>query len=165
MSRFLPLALILAALPALAPAASVYRSPIDDPKAVYLTSKDFAVRADGLADDSDAIQAAIDRLQESNGQGIVFIPQGRYRLTRTVYIWPGIRVIGYGATRPVFVLADSTPGFQKGVGTMVFFAGMRPSSQRPFPPAAPAARHRAAQPRHRRRQPRHLLLRHEQHRF
>ena len=37
--------------------------------------------------------------------GIVFVPSGRYRLTRTIYVWRGVRVIGYGATRPVFVLA------------------------------------------------------------
>ena len=28
-------------------------------------------------------------------------------------MWPGVRVFGYGATRPVFVLAADTPGFQK----------------------------------------------------
>jgi len=64
-------------------------------------------------------------VQETTGEGIVFIPEGRYRVTRTIYVWPGIRVIGYGDKRPVFVLADSTPGFQKGLGTMFFFAGMR----------------------------------------
>ena len=30
------------------------------------------------------------------------MPPGRYRLTRTVYVWPGVRIFGYGATRPVF---------------------------------------------------------------
>jgi hypothetical protein len=36
---------------------------------------------------------------------------------------PGVRVFGVGATRPVLVLAPNTPGFQKGVGTMIVFTG------------------------------------------
>ncbi len=111
-------------------AASAYPTRLDDPKAVYLTPDRFPVHGDGKADDSPAIQAAIDRLQETSGEGIVFIPQGRYRVTRTIFVWPGIRVIGYGANRPVFVLADNTPGFQRGIGYMVFFAGGRPGGAR-----------------------------------
>jgi sugar lactone lactonase YvrE len=104
---------------------SYYTARLDDPKAVYLTSDRFAVRGDGRNDDSQAIQAAIDRVQESSGEGIVFIPQGRYVITRTIFVWPGIRVIGYGEKRPVFLLADNTPGFQQGLATMFFFAGSR----------------------------------------
>ena len=111
-------------------AASSYPTRLDDPKAVYLTADQFPVHGDGTADDSPAIQAAIDKLQETAGEGIVFVPQGRYRITRTIFVWPGIRVIGYGANRPVFVLADNTPGFQRGIGYMVFFAGYRPGSAR-----------------------------------
>ena len=81
--------------------------------------------ATASADDSAAIQAAIDRAAE-HGEGIVFVPSGRYRLTRTIYVWPAVRVIGYGATRPVFVLADNTPGYQQGLGYMFLFAGGKP---------------------------------------
>ena len=105
---------------------SLYPTRLDDPKAVYLTPDRFPVHADGQADDSAALQSAIDKVQETTGEGILFIPEGRYRLTKTVFVWPGIRVIGYGAKRPVFVLADKTPGFQEGVADMFFFAGMRP---------------------------------------
>jgi hypothetical protein len=121
-------------------AASVFTTRLDDPRAVYLTAQEFGAQADGKADDSAAIQAAIDKAEGSGHEGIVFVPAGRYRLTRTIYIWPGVRVIGYGATRPVFVLADSTPGFQSGVGDMVIFAGVAPSERPrdstriPFPP-------------------------------
>lgn len=105
--------------------ASYYPVRLDDPRAVYLTPDQFPVRGDGKADDSAAIQAAIDKVQETTGEGILFIPDGRYRLTRTVFVWPGVRLIGYGEKRPVFVLADNTPGFQQGIGYMVFFAGGR----------------------------------------
>ena len=56
------------------------------------------------------MQAAIDKAEGHHREGIVFVPEGRYRLDHTVYIWPGVRVIGFGATRPVFLLAPSTPG-------------------------------------------------------
>ncbi len=119
-------ALMAAALPLFG--ASIYSRKLEDSKAVYLTPDQFPVHADGKADDSAALQQAIDRVQQTTGQGIVFIPSGRYRLTRTIFVWPRIRLIGYGATRPVFVLADNTPGFQTGPAYMVFFAGFRPGA-------------------------------------
>jgi len=111
-------------------ADSYYREKLDDQNAVYLNSENFAVHADGMGDDSDALQKAINKVQETRLQGIVFVPSGRYRLSKTIYIWPGIRVIGYGATRPVLVLGPSTPGYQQGPSYMVFFAGGRPGFDR-----------------------------------
>jgi len=110
-------------------ASSYYTQRLDDPKAIYLTKDSFNIHADGIADDTDAIQQAIDKVQETTEQGIVFIPEGRYRLIKTLIVWPGIRLIGYGAKRPVFVLGKNTPGFQDGMGYMVFFAGGRPGSR------------------------------------
>lgn len=110
-------------------ASSYYPSRLDDAKAIYLIPDKFPVHADGLADDSQAIQAAIDQAAE-HGEGILFVPSGRYRITRTIYIWPAVRVIGFGATRPVFVLADNTPGYQQGLGYMFLFAGGRPRGER-----------------------------------
>ncbi|HEX4163857.1 MAG TPA: glycosyl hydrolase family 28-related protein [Bryobacteraceae bacterium] len=119
---------------------SVITSRLDDAKAVYLTRSEFGAQSDGIADDTAAIQAAIDKAEGHTHEGIVFVPSGRYRLARTVYIWPGVRVFGYGATRPVFLLADNTPGFQKHLGVMVMFTGARPGERNgrrgrvPFPP-------------------------------
>ena len=114
--------------------ASYYTVRLDDPKAVYLTAENFPVRADGLADDTGAIQQAIDKVQETTSQGIVFVPLGRYRLSKTINIWPGIRVIGYGSTRPVFLLPPNTPGYQDKDNEryMIFFAGSRPGAGRGF---------------------------------
>ncbi|HEY3939522.1 MAG TPA: glycosyl hydrolase family 28-related protein [Bryobacteraceae bacterium] len=114
-------------------AASVMTTRLDDPKAIYLAA------GDGKTDDSAALQAAIDKAEGNARAGILFVAAGRYKLTRTVYVWPGVRLFGYGATRPVFVLADNTPGFQKGVGVMVMFTGMRRGGSAtrrrvPFPP-------------------------------
>lgn len=115
-----------------AEAASFYTVRPEDSKAVYLTRERFGLKGDGIADDSAALQQAIDTVQETSVQGIVFVPEGRYRLSRTVYVWPAIRVIGYGANRPVFVLADNTPGYRDGAeeNYVIFFAGYRPGSRR-----------------------------------
>jgi len=102
-------------------AASVITTRPDDPKAIYLDAP--ATNADSSA----ALQAAIDKAGSKVREGIVFVPEGRYTLTRTIYIWPGVRLVGYGAIRPVFVLPPNTPGFQKGMGVMVMFTGLGPS--------------------------------------
>ncbi|MFZ0295327.1 MAG: glycosyl hydrolase family 28-related protein, partial [Candidatus Sulfotelmatobacter sp.] len=118
-------------------ASSYYSARLDDPKAIYLTQENFAVKGDGIADDSAVLQQAINQIQEKTNQGILFVPPGRYRLSRTVYIWPGIRLIGFGPTRPAFVLAANTPGFQQGPSYMLFFAGARPIANGPAPDANP----------------------------
>ena len=100
------------------------------------------MRGDGLADDTAALQAAVDKAASTPDGGILFVPSGRYRLTRTIYVWRGVRLIGYGATRPVFVLGDKTPGYQQGIGLMVMFTHASPgsasrapgSTKLPFPP-------------------------------
>src|SRR6266446_2965321 len=104
MNRILGLASMivptLMVTPFSARAASYYSLRLDDPKAVYLTTNDFPVHADGVADDADALQQAINKVQETTHQGIVFIPERKYRLGKTVNVWSGIRLIGYGSQRP-----------------------------------------------------------------
>ncbi len=118
--------------------ASYYAVRPDDPKAVYLTRDDFPVHADGAGDDSDALQQAINKVQETVHQGIVFIPEGQYRLGKTVHVWHGIRLIGYGSRRPVFILGKNTPGFQEGPGKyMIHFVSDRPEEGRPVRDANP----------------------------
>ncbi len=139
-TRILLLATLLVGIALPANAASIFTTRLDDPKAIYLDTPAFGARGDGIADDSAALQAAIDKAAAHGREGIVFVHSGRYLLTRTIYVWPGIRVLGYGATRPVLLLAARTPGFQKGLGVMVIFAGLNPEEVRrsgieiPFPP-------------------------------
>ena len=123
--------------------SSFYPTRLQDEKAVYLTPDNFSITGDGVADDGAAIQQAIDQVQETSGEGIVFLPSGRYRISKTIYIWPGVRVIGYGATRPVLYLGKNTPGFSEGMGYMVFFTGGRPGHDRRRPGTAPPARRNA----------------------
>ncbi len=102
-------------------AASVITARLDDPKAVYVQ----APTAD--ADSSAPLQAAIDKAAGTGREGIVFVPAGRYTLTHSLFLWPGVRLIGYGTARPVFALPPHAPGFQNGMGVMVIFAGLGPS--------------------------------------
>jgi hypothetical protein len=135
-SKTLAAAIFLSVSPLFA-APSYYPSRLEDARAVYLTPDKFPVKGDGIADDSQALQQAINTVQEKTNQGILFIPAGHYRLTRTIYIWPGIRLIGYGTARPQFVLGPNTPGFQQGTAYMFFFAGARPHGNNPPPDANP----------------------------
>ncbi|MGC1977827.1 MAG: glycosyl hydrolase family 28-related protein [Candidatus Sulfotelmatobacter sp.] len=131
--------LVVAILPLVVPlfASSYYSARLDDSRAIYLTQDKFPVKGDGIADDSSVLQQAIDTVQEETNQGILFVPAGRYRLTKTIYIWPGIWLIGVGAARPTFVLGANTPGFRQGPSYMVFFAGARPGANAAPPDANP----------------------------
>jgi hypothetical protein len=122
-----------------AASSSYYTVRLDDPRAVYVTRERFGAAGDGVADDTAALQKAIDAVQEATGEGVVFVPEGRYRLSATLFVWPGVRVVGYGARRPGFVLGDRTPGFQdpEKPQYMVFFAGRRPRDGSPPPDANP----------------------------
>ena len=133
MKLALPFAIALCLCSAALASSGITTRP-NDPKAVYLDAPG------ANADSSAALQAAIDKAEGHAREGIVFVPEGHYTLTHTVYVWPGVRLIGYGATRPVFALSPNTPGFQKGMGVMVTFTGQarteptRTGSPIAFPP-------------------------------
>ncbi len=121
-------------IPHLVTGASFYPLRLEDPAAVVLTSESFPVKGDGKEDDSAGLQQAIDKA--AAGAGILFVPEGTYRLTKTLYVWAGVRLIGYGQRRPVFTLGENTPGFQEGIGCyMVFFSGARGPGSRGGTPA------------------------------
>lgn len=112
------LAATLAVATAQAASTSAYQTMPEDGRAVVAKAK-----GDGTTDDTAAIQAALDKASNDEQGGVVFLPSGRYRLTRTLTIPLAVRLYGVGPTRPVFVLAPKTPGFQKGVANMVIFTG------------------------------------------
>ena len=94
---------------------SFYPMRPDDPKAVYLEA------SEGTSDLSAALQNAIDRVQETAHHGIVFVPEGRYRLEHTVHVWAGIRLVGYGAKRRAQIVRHRiSEGFEFRVGLFTF---------------------------------------------
>ncbi|BBF72264.1 glycosyl hydrolase family 28-related protein [Sphingomonas bisphenolicum] len=106
------------ATPAWAATVSVFPVAPEEPTAVTVQAS-----GDGRADDSAAIQQALDQARDKTGHGIVFLPSGTYRISRTLVVPAGVRVYGVGPTRPVILLSPNTPGFQKGVSTMIVFGG------------------------------------------
>src|ERR1700749_1945900 len=74
---------------------SLFQTPPADPRAVTVAAK-----GDGRADDTDAIQHALDAATEHSAGGLVFLPSGRYRISHTLLVSPGVRIYGIGATRP-----------------------------------------------------------------
>lgn len=108
--------LLICLLPVLSARAvqqkSVYTQKPDDPGALFFTPENFpGITADGKTDVSVALQAAINRVKTEQSFGILFIPEGKYRISRTIYIPGAVRVIGYGKNRPEFILSKNSPGF------------------------------------------------------
>jgi hypothetical protein len=92
---------------------SIYTKKPDDPAAVFFTPENFSITADGKTDVSVQLQNAINQLKTDRNFGILFIPEGSYIISKTIYIPAAIRLIGYGKNRPVFILRKNSPGFQE----------------------------------------------------
>ena len=75
-------------------------------------------------------------MQETAGQGVVFVAEGRYRVSQTIHLWTGIRLVG-GRASPGVCAGANTPGYQEGhefLGTgryMLQFASRRPAAGQP----------------------------------
>jgi hypothetical protein len=102
-------------------AQSAYNQKPDDPEALYFTAESFGIKADGKHDVSDALQLAINTLKKEKNYGVLFIPEGKYLLSKTIYVPKAIRIIGYGENRPEFILGKSTSGYQDENNYMFWF--------------------------------------------
>jgi len=101
-----------------AKSVSVYLTQPDDPSAITVKGV-----GDGRADDSVALQQAIDAAAAGGHGGVVFLPSGRYRISRTIFVRSAVRIFGIGPTRPEIVLGDNSAGYSSGVAAMVSFTG------------------------------------------
>lgn len=112
---------------------------------MVLGSPGFETHGDGVGDDTAAVRAAIDEASRrgianklgdilggvrdfahGDGGGVVLVPEGRYRLSAPVRVFDSVRVIGFGARRPLFVLGEHTPGYATGTGKELFGFLRRP---------------------------------------
>jgi sugar lactone lactonase YvrE len=91
---------------------SVYQARLQDSDAVYFTPGNFKIRADGKTDVSDELQAAVTKVKTEHNFGVLFIPEGKYLISKTIFIHTAVRLIGYGKNRPQIILAKNSPGFQ-----------------------------------------------------
>jgi len=121
---------------------SVYTQAFPDDNALVFSPQSYT------GDDaSDALQATIYRIVDERNYGNLYIAEGVYNITKTIYIPRSVRLIGFGKTRPLFVLPANTPGFDgtgKGVDggqynspgypgavTMFWFTSNRPTEEQP----------------------------------
>ena len=102
---------------------SVYTLKPNDPEAFYFTPENYGFKADGKSDVTDALQEAINQVKREKNFGILFLPEGNYRISKTIQIPSSIRLIGYGKKRPVIYLGADTPGFQTAQNYMIWFTG------------------------------------------
>jgi hypothetical protein len=100
---------------------SVYTQIPDDPEAFYFTPENFNIASDGKHDVSEALQFAINKLKKEKNFGILFIPEGTYLISKTIYVPKAIRIIGYGENRPEFILGKNTAGYQDEYNYMFWF--------------------------------------------
>ncbi|MGI5149566.1 glycosyl hydrolase family 28-related protein [Plantactinospora sp. CA-294935] len=116
-----------------------------DPTAVLLGSPGFETYADGVGDDTAALQVAIDEASRrgianklgdilggardfphGDGGGVVLVPPGTYRLSAPVNLHDSVRVVGFGPHRPLFLLGANSPGYATGTARDVFAFRRRP---------------------------------------
>ena len=90
---------------------SFYTGKIEDESAIYFDADHFNISSDGIVDVSDELQKAVNMVVEEYGYGIVFVPEGKYLLSKTIYIPKAVRIIGYGEKRPEFILKDNALNF------------------------------------------------------
>lgn len=96
---------------------SIYLQKPNDPEAFYFTAENYGIKNDGKTDVSQALQQAINQLKKEKNFGVLFIPEGKYLISKTIYVPTAIRLIGYGKNRPEFILKENSPGFQQEVPT------------------------------------------------
>lgn len=95
------------------PSTSFYQQRLEDPEAVYFTPENFAgITADGKTDVSDALQQAVNQVKTQHNFGVLFIPEGTYMISKTIYVPQAVRIIGYGKNRPMIILGQNSPGYQ-----------------------------------------------------
>lgn len=123
-------AIVTACLLALAPLVIAQNDtnpePPPPPNGSMLDVRDFGARGDGKADDTEAIQKALDAASQRNWKsnegtrGAVFIPSGRYRITESLVIerTSGLTIAGAGRSNK-FGYARSG----KDVGTTLVWDG------------------------------------------
>lgn len=98
----------MCAIGASAQGESIYKQKFADPNAEYFTPENYGIKADGKMDVSDQLQAAINKVKTEKSFGTLYIPEGKYLISKTIYVPGAVRLIGYGEKRPEIILAKNT---------------------------------------------------------
>ncbi len=82
----------------------------------FVSVKDYGAKGDGITDDTDSIQRAINdmwnsRAPDQSGQSsmrAIICPAGNYLISNTLYLRPQIGLIGEGSSRTIFTMIANT---------------------------------------------------------
>jgi hypothetical protein len=90
-------------------AANAYlpKAPSDVPTALGRTPQEYGAVGDGVADDTAAIQAALDAVGAAGG-GVVYVPAGTYLISSDLTIPDKVFLVGAGPQATVIKLADGS---------------------------------------------------------
>lgn len=115
------LAMLIATGAPLHASALMWSGPVVDVRADLAASEihDANAAGDGAADDSAAIQAAIDYVARLGG-GTVVVPPGTYRV-EAIEVKPAVRFVGAGQDRTIFRAAGTGVMFRPTGGFMANF--------------------------------------------
>ena len=72
-----------------------------------LSIKDYGAKGDGITDDTDAIQRAINDRWNTMNFSSIFFPAGTYNISNTIYIRPNVSLIGDGQNTTKIVMVPS----------------------------------------------------------
>ncbi len=81
--------------------------------------RDFGAFGDGIHDDTAAVQGALDAVSAAGG-GVVLVPQGTYRLTETLTVYPHLSIQGEGDQVSVLHQANPEASGLRGVDVTFF---------------------------------------------
>lgn len=91
---------------------SVYQQKFNDEEGIFFTPEEFPEILEHPEDVSPVLMKALAKLVKEQHYGILYIPEGEYRIRHTILIPRAVRLIGYGKKRPVFILPEGTEGFE-----------------------------------------------------
>jgi hypothetical protein len=83
------------------PATGATNRKVGDKLGEFVSVKDFGAVGDGVADDTAAVQAAIDAVYARANKGAVYLPAGDYKLTAAPDVKYGVSIFGDGGTASV----------------------------------------------------------------